>query len=89
MNRSVGRFAAAERGRWLAELAHAITEAQRVARSLGVSRGNCAEAEAIYASLEMVGIEVENLRRGGWGVQATEFDPQWTSLFPWHGQPKF
>lgn len=76
------RPSAVERGRWLAELAQAIAEAQRVAQSLSVLRDNCAEAELLYDRLELVRIEVENLRRGGWGARPTQFDPRWTSLFP-------
>jgi hypothetical protein len=67
----------------LAELAHAIAEAQGVARSVGDSRGDCAESEILYGRLELVRIEVEDLRRGGWGVRPTMIDPKWTNLFPW------
>ena len=89
MNQMGERPATGERGRWLAELAQAIAEAQRLARSLGVSRGNCAEAEDLNGRLELVRIEVEDLRRGGWVTRATETDPQWTNLFPWNRRSKF
>ena len=83
------RPAAAERGRWLAELAQAIGEAQRVARSLSVSKGRCPESELLHGQLELVRIEVEDLRRGGWGARPTKIDPHWTNLFPWKIRPKF
>ncbi len=89
MNRLGTRPAAEERGRRLAELAQTIAEAQQVARSLSVSRGNCAEAEDLYGRLELLRIEVEDLRRGGWGVRPTRFDPKWANLFPWTGRPIF
>lgn len=89
VNRLGNRPASAERGRWLAELAQAIIEAQGVARMLSVARGNCPEAEVLYGRLELVRIEVEYLRRGGWGARPAKFDPRWTSLFPWSGRPKF
>jgi len=62
------RPAAAERGRWLAELAQALGEAQRAARSLSASRGNCPESELLNTQLELLRIEVVDLRRGGWGA---------------------
>jgi hypothetical protein len=83
------RPAAAARGRWLAELAEIVDQAQRLTRTLSVSRGSCAEAEDLYGRLELVRIEVEDLRRGGWGARPTSIDPRWTSLFPWTGRPKF
>ena len=81
--------AAAERSRWLAELAEAIAEAQRLARTIGVPEGSCAPANALYERLEAVRIEVEALRRGGWGNQPAEIDPLWTSLFPWDPNQKY
>ena len=88
MNRLGDRPAAAERGRWLAELAETIDQALRLARTVSVSRGSCVEAEDIYGRLELVRIEVEDLRRGGWGSRPTRFNPLWTSLFPWNGHPE-
>ena len=81
--------AAAQRSRWLAELAQSISEAQRVVGTLSFSRGNRAEAESLYGRLELIRIEVEDLRRGGWGARPTMIDPIWSSLFPWDGRPKF
>ena len=89
MDRLGERPAAAERGRWLAELAQALGEAQRAARSLSASRGNCPESELLNTVLELLRIEVEDLRRGGWGARPMKIDPHWTSLFPWRGRPGF
>ena len=82
MNRLGGRPAAAERGRWLAEPAQAIDQAQRLARTLSIAQGDCAEAEHLYGRLESIRIEVDDLRRGGWGARPTRIDPLWTNLFP-------
>lgn len=89
MNRSGERPAAAERSRWLAELAQAVDQAQRLARTLGVPGGNCEPAKELYDRLELVRIEVEALRRGAWGASPIEIDPLWTSLFPWNRRQKF
>ena len=88
MNQLGERPAAAERGRRLAELALSIDQAQQQARNLSVSRGNCAEAEDLYGRLEVIRIEVEGLRRGGWGARPKKIEPRWTNLFPWTGRPK-
>jgi hypothetical protein len=55
----------AERARWLAELAKAIDEAQKVAWRLGVQEGDDAEAKDLYERLEAARVEVDALRRGG------------------------
>jgi hypothetical protein len=89
VDRTRERPAAVERGRWLAELAEAVTEAQRLARSLSVANGNHVEAEDLYGRLELVRIEVEDLRRGGRGARPAGNDPFWASLFPLNGRLKF
>jgi len=89
VNRSGERTAAAERSRWLAELAQAIDEAQRLARNLGDSERKCAHAKELYGRLESVRIEVEALRRGAWVPRSTEIDPLRTNLFPWNRRQKY
>lgn len=79
---------AAERSRWLAELAEAVAQAQWLARALGAPAGNCLPAEKLYGRLESIRIEVESLRRGSWGTRPTEIDPQWMSLFSWNERQK-
>ena len=62
MGASTKEIAAAERARWLFELAHAIDEAQWVAWQLGAGAGHNAEALELYGRLEAARAEVEALR---------------------------
>ena len=89
MNKSVDRSNAVERSRWLAELAEAVDEAQRLARKMGVSEGDCASAKKLFERLETVRIEIEALRRGSWDRRSIETDPSWINLFPWNRRAKF
>lgn len=77
MKRPLDQALALERGRWLAELARAIDEAQRVAWTLGVSEGDSAVAKELYARLELVRGEIEELRFGDWTEVPKEIDPSW------------
>jgi hypothetical protein len=79
-----GTAAAAERGRWLAELAQAVDEAQGLAKTLRASEANRVAAKEIYGRLEAVRIEVDLLRRGGWVIRRNEIGPLRTGLFPWN-----
>lgn len=65
-------MSSADRARWLAELAHAIEEAQRVAWRLGIAQGTSTEAKDLCAQLELARAEVESLRRGGWTRQEVD-----------------
>lgn len=87
MNRPGVRSGAAERARWLAELAQAIDQAQRLAWSLGAAEASVAEIEGVYRRLESARIEIETLRRGAWPARRAEPDPMWTSLFNLSGKP--
>ena len=89
MNQSGERPAAAERARWLAELATAVDEAKRVARAWNASQGSCAEAIVLLGRLDVVKIEVEHLRGAGWSARAARVDPPWTSLFPAPHRPQY
>ena len=84
MNRLGDEAVALERSRWLADLAHTIDEAQRLARTLSFSEGNSAAAKKIHGRLETIRIEVDSLRRGGWVPRSREIDPMWTGLSPWN-----
>ena len=75
---------AAERSQWLAEIAQAVDEAQRLTKRLGASAADSAAAKEIYDSLEAIRIEVDSLRRGGWVVRRGDIDPNRTHLFPWN-----
>ena len=81
MPRVRDHLVALERSRWLADLAQAIAQAQKLAWSLGVIDGDDEEARELYARLEAVRSEVDSLRFGGWA--RTEVDAGWLeSLMP-------
>ena len=80
MDRSPDQASAADRARWLAELAEAIDQAQRVAWALGIAEGDDPEAKELYGMLESVRVEVESLRHGRWTRSSAEFDPCWTTI---------
>jgi hypothetical protein len=84
VNRLGEAAVALERSRWLAEVADAIDEAQRLARKLSSSEGNAVAAKEIHGRLEAIRIEVDSLRRGGWVPRSREIDPMWTGLSPWN-----
>ena len=87
MNRPLDRTGAAERAVWLAELALAVDQAQRLAWSLDVSKARVAEVEGLDRRLEAARIEIEALRRGAWPSRQADPDPLWTSLFNSSGEP--
>ena len=85
MHRAPDQVVAMERARWLADLAEAIAQAQKLAWSLGVAEGDSEEARDLYARLEALRTEVESLRFDGWVDVRREIDPAWLeSLIP-HG----
>ena len=75
MDGAPDQIIALQRSRWLDELTDAISEAQRVAWSIGAS--GCEEARQLYARLEAVRGDVESLRFGSWVVVRKEIDPKW------------
>jgi hypothetical protein len=77
---------ATQRAQWLAELAIAVEQAQRIAWRLGVSEGDDAEAKSLYARLEAARSEIDSLRRGPWVGDRGELEPFWMQLLPW--QPR-
>lgn len=80
MDRSPDQAGAADRARWLVELAEAIDQAQRVAWALGIAEGDDPDAKELYGRLESVRVEIESLRHGRWTRGSTEFDPCWTTI---------
>lgn len=77
MHRAPDQVVALERARWLAELAQAIAQAQKLAWRIGVAEGDSEEARELYARLEAVGSEVDSLRFDGWIEVRREVDPSW------------
>ncbi len=77
MHRVPDQAVALERARWLAELAQAIGQAQKLAWSLGVLEGDSEQARELYARLELVRAEVESLRFGDWAETPQEVDAEW------------
>lgn len=72
---------AAERARWLAELAEALDQAQRLVWTLGASVPRTAEVMELYGRLDSAQAEVQMLRfRRGNGNR--EPDSVWPEL-PW------
>ena len=88
MHRPNDQEVAAERSRWLAELAQTIEDALRLGREIGIPGRRCDEATEVYARLEAIQVEVEELRRGRQPVSRNEFGPLWTKLFPGIGSPE-
>ena len=82
VSRGSSEISAAERARWLADLALAIDQAQKLVWRLGVSEGDNAEAKDLYERLESARAEVESLRLGGFAGANRQPDPEWMkSLF--------
>jgi hypothetical protein len=77
LHRAPDQVVALERARWLAELAQALAQAQKLAWRLGVAEGDSEEARELYARLEAVGSEVDSLRFNGWIEVRREVDPAW------------
>jgi hypothetical protein len=73
-------FSPNEEARWLAKLAEAIAQAQKVVWRIGVSEGDSAEAKDLYCRLEAVRAEVEALRRGPTPAPKRETRSYWSHL---------
>ena len=73
---------AAERARWLAELADALDEARDLVRQLAIEGGRI-DAIDVAARIEAVRNEVQTMRlmRSSGGGQ--DFDPEWMKNIPW------
>jgi hypothetical protein len=73
---------AAERARWLAELAAALDDARRVVKELGADDGEIGVVE-LYARIEAVRLEVQAIRLKRSCAPYREYDPEWTKDIPW------
>lgn len=74
---------AMERARWLAELAVALEEAQKLAWQIGQSKEASAEAMELYGRLETVRLEVQAIRIARSDRSRADFDPEWSEYSPW------
>ena len=82
MDRLANDISAAERARWLAELAEALEEARRLVKLLGAADGEIGAVE-LYARIEAVRIEVQAIRMRCTYVRDPEFSPEWIKDIPW------
>jgi hypothetical protein len=76
VQRSSTDAAAVERAFWLAELAAAVNEAQRLAWTFGVASENRLAME-LYAQLETIRLEIEDLRLKRKPPLRKGFNPNW------------
>jgi hypothetical protein len=74
---------AAERARWLAELAQVLQEAQGLASRLAVARGRKSEALDVCARLEAAYAEVQSLQRSRTSESSESIDLNWSKQLPW------
>ena len=74
---------AVDRARWLAELADALEQAQRLTWRIGWSGGGNSEAMELYGRLEAARMEAQSLRLGGFERSSQQFDPKWRDLPLW------
>jgi hypothetical protein len=74
---------AAERARWLAELAQVIQEAQELVSQLAVAGGRRSEALDVCARLEAAYAQVQSLRRSRTSGSSGNIDPIWSEHLPW------
>lgn len=87
MDQESEQNSAALRAQWLAELAEALDEAQRLAWALGGASGLSIERQKLHARIEAARIELDHLRRGRQTRLRGETDPYWTRLGLWNGPP--
>jgi hypothetical protein len=73
---------AAERARWLAELADALDEARDLVRQLGIEEGRI-DAIDVAARIEAVRNEVQTMRLMSSSSGRRDFDPEWIKNIPW------
>jgi len=73
---------AAQRARWLAELAEALDEARGLVWQLGMEEARI-EAIDVAARIEAASSEVQALRLMSSAGGGHDFDPEWTNNIPW------
>lgn len=82
MNRLPLEVAAAQRARWLAELAEALEDARALVKQMGAAEGRI-EAIELYARIEAVRFEVQAMRLGRGAAVGANSSPEWTRSLPW------
>lgn len=87
MHRAPDHLVALERARWLAELARAINQAQKIAWRLGVAEADMVEAREVYTRLEAIRGELDVLRSNGWADVRREAEPNWLERILPNGHP--
>lgn len=76
-------MSAAERARWLAELAEALDHAHQIALEIGLNQFRCPEAMELQARLAAARAQVKGLRLSRTEDRFGELDPEWIkSLWP-------
>ena len=73
---------AAQRARWLAELADALDEARQLIKRLGAAEGRI-DAVELYARIEAVRLEVQAMRLRRPAFREQNLGSEWTKDFPW------
>lgn len=68
---------AVRRAQWLAELAAALQEARALIQQLGADGGRL-EAVELYARIEAINAEVQELRRASRSIPLADIKPLWS-----------
>jgi hypothetical protein len=74
---------AADRARWLAELADALDQAQRILFELELPGSSAADALELCTRIEAARFEVQSLRLSRSTAARRKAGPDWTNLLPW------
>lgn len=82
MSGMVSADVAAQRARWLAELADALEGARRVVKQLAVEESGF-EARELFAQIETARLEVRNMRIRRSPGELQDFGPEWSKDIPW------
>ncbi len=82
MRKLPGDASAAERARWLAEVADALARAQVLAWQLGAD-GALPDALELYAQIELAAAEVRSLRLVRPQPRGGQDYPEWGKDLPW------
>lgn len=82
MSGIVSADVAAQRARWLAELADALDGARRVVRQLAAEQ-NGFEARELSAEIDAARHEVRNMRIRRTAGAGQDLGPEWSKDIPW------